>query len=368
MGKLTSAVENNEAKDVVVVKKKGSMERKEKNGKKVKKVEATNVGGVKKASKSPKKVEKKIKKSIKEGGKKVGGVKSDNGNAGSSKVNTRKRHQQLKKTKKPTDDDDEDDEAMEVDNHKDDTDYQPESDEASDSDSSTAVDVEEEDDDESSSSSEMSEDSDDEEKTNEVEVAVVAPTKKLTKKSERISAAAAAAAVAPKGDKNGVKTVKMYAEPDSLSKLDSINMSVEEQKAIFVKTNWQVSDVLDVISFNVDQWQDANPSPGAYFFGADKVSVTSVFFFHFFFLKLMFSPLPLFAVHLPQLDNHEKIHGKFKEGRQRFYRPPVCSHGERGVQKPSSQDRHIGDKTHSKSRRTGGLAGLLHLQRAGNKK
>ena len=205
------------------------MERKEKNGKKTKKVEAANVGGVKKASKSPKKVEKKIKKSIKEGGKKVGGVKSVNGNAGSSKVNTRKRHQQLNKKKKLADDV----EAMEVDHtEEDDTDYQPDSDGASDSESSSVVDVEEEEDVESS---EMSEDSDDdEEKTNE-EVEVVAPTERLTKKSERISAAAAA----PRGDKRGVNAVKRYAEPDSLSKLDSINMTVEEQKAIFVKTNWK---------------------------------------------------------------------------------------------------------------------------------
>ena len=310
MGKLTSSpstscsalVENNNKEAhhaVVVIKKKGSSERKGKNGKVQKKTEPQNSGGTIKKS-SPKKNEKKIKKSIKKDGKKAGKVKFV-GDDSTAQINKRKRHQ-LKKKAIFNDDDDvddveDDDEAMEVD-QRNDADYQPPSD-SNDSDSSKSGG----DDDDEDESTEMEEDetsgeeadevepplsqkwskNDKKREAEEIEIVSSAPLSKKwgnKTKSGRISSVAAAAAAARGVDKDDFREIhgsgKKYAEPDCLTKLDRIQMSRDEQLDIFIKKEWQVSDVLDAVTFNMKEWQEKNPSPGPYFFGPDKVSLRLV--------------------------------------------------------------------------------------------
>ena len=265
----------------MVIKKKGSSERRGKNGKVQKKTEPQNNGGTIKKS-SPKKNEKKIKKSIKKDGKKAGKVKFV-GDDSAAQINKRKRHQLKKKAAANDDDDDDDDEnddeAMEVD-QRNDADYQPPSDwnESNDSDSSKSGSGA--DDDDEDESTEMEEDETSGEEAEEVEIVAtphassVPPSKKWNRKTKsgRISSFAAAAAAAAAGgvDKNDFRGVrgngKKYAEPDCLTKLDRIQMSRDEQMDIFIKKEWQVSDVLDAVSFNMKDWQEKNPSPGPYFF------------------------------------------------------------------------------------------------------
>ena len=76
----------------------------------------------------------------------------------------------------------------------------------------------------------------------------------------------------------------------------------------------------------------------------------------------------LFAVHLPEHDDHEKIHGDFKKGGKRVVSVALCSHGKGGMQESSHSHRNNGDKAHPEGGRTGRMAGSFHIEGTGNKK